>query len=706
MKYITRKRNILVKKHSRKKIYRKKHGSRKTFRGGDVKDDEGFIVEIDKFNTPINNSLDFENAKIFLNNFIFNDGFISKHLENDPVTLRNFLHSSNTIKLYSGDETKFDTLVENLIEKNMNLFLRLYKLIEPKSHKEFIKNLYKSETPINIESREGKLVDTMAGGVKEVQRHPPISDLRNTFLNVINYGIYAVLAVPMDTARVSVAEEETRQQGAGREKGRVRRQQEAAAREGSSRTRRASAREVAAREAVHTKIRASAREAAAREAAAREAAAREEAAREEAATREEAAAREEAAREEAAAAAAAVAAALAEEDRLLHGPLDIIIAGINIDDYRRFVVTFNQDGTLFSFISKISTDNEYIAKYLYEVNLYNQLRPLIHPPGQLENFYGWNHKKNVIIPSSGAEIRIILDFGIGSEGRYKFRKAINLRNYTTPANLLLNGFGPPKTSINWCAMHGVYTRTHSSFDLAIKQPHIDNRIITIVKGLNLIFNNLLYFYTNAGFIHCDFKLDNMLVNLTPAMDDIDGALMFDLDMSAIVPGFVAGMTRDALDLLPLSIEPLNYTDGPTFNNYLRIPYDIVPIVTAGFCHFWDIYLAAFSFRRTFGTTPADLVIFKNIFIALTLNAENFLHPNNIFAFCCKLIHFKPLNLLNGWEGVNFFNTIQHVINISRVMYDNLTAMEKIVIRWIWNQVNNCPGLEQNMTNRLIINLAW
>ena len=120
------------KKHIKNHI--KKH--KKIYKGG-VKETDGFIIQVDDFNMPVENSLDYENAEIFLTNFLFNDNFIKTYLEKDTESLLTFLKSPE-IKLYSGDEEQLDNLIEELISKNMNSFLKLYKIVDPKSYEEFI----------------------------------------------------------------------------------------------------------------------------------------------------------------------------------------------------------------------------------------------------------------------------------------------------------------------------------------------------------------------------------------------------------------------------------------------------------------------------------------------------------------------------------------------------------------------------------------
>jgi hypothetical protein len=667
----------------RKKIYRKKtktyRKKNKTYKGG-VKESDGFIIEIDTLNRPVENSLDFENAEIFLTNFIFNDGFIRKYLENDPKTLINFLNSpnANTIHLYSGDETQFSNLVDNLVEKNMNVFLRLYKLVEPESYEEFIKNLYKSKstttTPYNI---EGRLIDTMAGGVRvgltDADRDwqapaapapvPAFADypaalplfpearddlqvkIVDTFKKLMNYGINvvvmgknAVIDAVMHIAPGAVIDEDFEaMEAAAQAQAQIR--AEAAQAAADARTRN--------RERLRV------------EAAVRAAAQAEEDERERLRALQAAAAQAE------------------------YGPLiPPLAAEIISHDWRRWVVTFNQNGNLNSFISKITTEGEYIKKYNYEANLYRQLRPRINPPGQLEQFYGWNRGNNVPI-YAGSEIRVILDFGLDSGDRFNFKKAINLRHYTEPANL------QGKYQINWGAMHGVYTKTHISFYDAITKSKygIVGNENKIVNGLNKIFDNLLYFYTNAGFIHCDFKLDNMLVNLTPAGTDIDSALMFDLDFSAIVPGFFATTTRTILDRLPVRLNPAIPENGPHFNLYLKMPHPIVS-VTAGFCHFFDCYFAAFSFIGNVSEPICSRIIARLDWRFMNANVP---YSISIFKMCCQLIKMNPVYVGSGnWQGVEF-NTIRQVILINRPTYNTLSVEQKNVIKWIWQQVYNCNG---------------
>ena len=72
---------------------------------------------------------------------------------------------------------------------------------------------------------------------------------------------------------------------------------------------------------------------------------------------------------------------------------------------------------------------------------------------------------------------------------------------------------------------------------------------------------------------------------------------------------------------------------------------------------------------------------------------------------CFLINKNPINILNGWNGVKF-RTIKDVITISQVDYTALDPRDKVVMKWIWTQVNNCPNLKQYMSIPLAPMLAW
>ena len=60
--------------HKKNKIYKKI--------GGGVNPSDGFIIEIDEDGIPVNNSLDFENAEIYIKNFLFTENYIKTYLLN------------------------------------------------------------------------------------------------------------------------------------------------------------------------------------------------------------------------------------------------------------------------------------------------------------------------------------------------------------------------------------------------------------------------------------------------------------------------------------------------------------------------------------------------------------------------------------------------------------------------------------------------
>jgi hypothetical protein len=613
------------------KTHNKKHNkkyNKKSYKGG-VKEMEGFIIEVDELNMPVENSLDFENAEIFLVNFLFNDNFIKTYLEKDSKSLSIFLKSPE-IKLYSGDETQLDNLIEDLISKNMNLFLKLYKIVDVKSYNVFIKDLYKQPTmkPITIGDKEQELVSVTTGGTGPGDvyinispgKSPNLEDLykieeqgvlkKKLFTavrGVMNFGIH--VAVGVSSTVINIIRQKIQQ---------------------------------APEEAI---------------------------------------------------------------PEAMPAPMP---AAERIVDWseRRHVCVFNVSGTLQPFITKISTDPQFIDSYAYEYSLYDKLRrkPIIKP-NELENFFNFQRTDAVTVYGP-----IIINLDFSMPGGKQLIKPINLRNYTAPNNITMySQFG----RINWCAMNGTFNPLHYDYSVVMDDTSIftiNKKQDKIIKSLSLIFDNLNYFYTTKGFSHCDFKLNNILVRLNESRENIVSAIMFDLDFSIIMPSFVEGKTtRSQLDGLKI---PLNPSNGGRLNNYLNAEMVGLGAFTGGFCHFFDCYFSAMSFF----TTVLNNKIAKDSVINLPWNS-NPLHAINIFKACYLLINLydKEINTINTphyggqWGTLRLENILPVILySIKSEQFVSLSKEQKIVLKWIWKNLRDCDikPFAVNLTNTLNVVLSW
>jgi len=177
MKQSTRHKNKNKNKNKRKYRTRKyikniKNKTRKYYKkGGLGPSDGGFIIEIDEDNIPLNNGLNYLNAKQFIDNFLFTDTFIKTYLEKDPYLQK--LYALNTVdftRLYSGDINDLVDLIQPYFTKDLDKILHIFKLVDPKSQSEFIKNLYKSKAPQRVAMspyRKGIAVSTGGAGSEE-----------------------------------------------------------------------------------------------------------------------------------------------------------------------------------------------------------------------------------------------------------------------------------------------------------------------------------------------------------------------------------------------------------------------------------------------------------------------------------------------------------------------------------------------------------
>lgn len=638
-KYRSTKKHKSIKKHkltkklkkSQHKKYIKKH-HKKIYKGG-VKETDGFIIEVDNLNMPVENSLDYENAEIFLTNFLFNDNFIKTYLEKDSESLLTFLKLPE-INLYSGDEIQLDNLIEELISKNMNTFLKLYKIVDPKSYDEFIKSVYKqpSKTSIITSEKEKELVSVISGGIGsgevDIVISPKSPELEEQGLKkkvftavrgVMNFGVHIALGV--GTSVINVIKQKIQQPP-----------QMTSELESIS---------------------------------------------------------------------------IPEEPTAAPMPAPMPAAERIIDwSQRRHVCVFNVSGTLQQFITKISTDPLFIDSYAYEYNLYEKLRrkPVIKP-NELENFFNYQRKDSKTV--SG---QIIINLEFLMPGGKQFIKPINLRKYTDPNNIqMYTQYG----RINWCAMNGIFNPLHYDYSRIIDNSSIfdiNKRQDKIIKGLTLIFDNLNYFYTIKGFVHCDFKLNNILVRLDPPRENIISAIMFDLDFSTIMPNFIEGETnRPQLDKLKLALNPAK---GGKLNNYLNAESVGLTSFTGGFCHFFDCYFSAISFF----VTVLNNDVAKNSAINLPWN-YNPLHAINIFKTCYLLLKRfdSKLNKINSLDYGGYWGTIKLVnilpvilYNIPQDEFNTFSNEQKIVMKWIWKSLRDCDihPAAIDLINTLNIVLTW
>ena len=155
------------------KVTQKKYKKYKKLMGG-INQSDGFIIEIDEDGIPMNNSLDFENAEIYIKNFLFTEKFIKMYLEPNKAEFAKLISFKyiDYSKLYSGDETKLFNVIEEYTQLYPELFLKIFEIVDPLSYKELI---YKPRTinPIKISPYRSGISVSSGGGTEDNKSSSP-----------------------------------------------------------------------------------------------------------------------------------------------------------------------------------------------------------------------------------------------------------------------------------------------------------------------------------------------------------------------------------------------------------------------------------------------------------------------------------------------------------------------------------------------------
>jgi serine/threonine protein kinase len=99
-------------------------------------------------------------------------------------------------------------------------------------------------------------------------------------------------------------------------------------------------------------------------------------------------------------------------------------------------------------------------------------------------------------------------------------------------------------------------------------------IVRLAKAVDLTLNNIHQAYTDIGFIHGDFKADNVLIETSDDFKNVEHSLIFDLDFATNFP--------NKIDKMPI-------TPQHRINLYLQFKQDKKSSLYKDFIHFWDIY---------------------------------------------------------------------------------------------------------------------
>lgn len=578
-----------------KSIDRKNRNHKHIIKGGAPNSSDGFIIEIDKDNIPVNNSLDFENAEIFIRNFLFTDDFITNYLEKDSDLPNLFSSNIDLSQIYSGDKTKLINLVEDYIAKDINKALKIFKIIDPKSHSGFIKNLYKKEEPTRsylLPSSYKSSISVYGGGGsgpnsnnEEYNFSSINSNLPVSIEPVASFApspVPAPAPAPVDNLLINVV-------------------------------------------------------------------------------------------------VAGVCSVIGAAGKIISNiPMSLLLSR----NYRRHVISYNY-GENRQFVVKISVLKKYIDLYKTEYEMYKLLkddRYIEDPPAcLLENVFNF-HNETADFDFYEDPVIVTLNFTYGG---IELKKNIDLNNCVDDAYDEAD-FGNNK--INWGALIGVYNPLHIDFrDIIVKSSYknINTNSDKIKTALELIFNNLECFYIRAGLLHCDFKTDNILIELDSMRSNIVGAYMFDLDRSYKIPRYFYDKYTIRKSLDDKKISPFVYEYSgklQKINNF-----------TAGFLHFFDCYMAALTLIDNVNKNPVTIIQVDNAVNAMVWKSDP-AHSINLFKVSYELIKISGITshrIVNDWDNLEFDRISSIIINAyneDRYPEDSELPKDK-TFKWICNYLN-------------------
>lgn len=654
--------------HKKNKIYKNL--------GGGVNPSDGFIIEIDEDGIPVNNSLDFENAEIYIKNFLFTENYIKTYLEPNKAEFAELVSFTylDYGKLYSGDETKLFNVIEEYTRLYPELFLKIFAIIDPLSYKEL---LYKSDTttPLTISPYRSGISVSSGGGrgdddkssspyvfsslsplsdEDEIQPAVPVpaalvpapasdddyvivppADLLPPLNQPDKKNIIGVLCLSVFALFKPVPKKII-----NRERNPV-----------------AAAPAVpavpvpvpAAPALVPMPI-----------------------------PKPKPAAPVTSAVTFAVPAPAPAAAANA------------ILATLSKSE-RRHVITFNFVSMVKQFICKLSVNPTYLKHYEREYNTYTSLRKTlieqgVGPDNILENFFRWQKETTPFIKP----VPINLNFTTGGSPIYK---KINLIDNVTnlDVDIAKNIVPIIGNKITWGSLNGTYNPRHIDLSRIIQSVmyiEINTNLNKIKTGLQLIFNNLYLFYIITGFIHCDFKTDNILVEINDAVTDVTKSLLFDLDLSFQISEemykydskMAISDNRKKLDnIMVLSI----------INVYLKIEDPSkTKTISYGFLHFFDCYFAALTLIAD-AYNHGNLSIVDEAVKSMEWNPTDPYHSINIFKTCYDFIRaagiVTPHLNTSHWINLNFDNVsaVMSPVNPrTKALFPTFPEPKKMVYRWI------------------------
>ena len=343
------------------------------------------------------------------------------------------------------------------------------------------------------------------------------------------------------------------------------------------------------------------------------------------------------------------------------------------------------------FICKLSVNPTYLKHYEREYNTYTSLRKTlieqgVGPDNILENFFRWQKETTPFIKP----VPINLNFTTGGSPIYK---KINLIDNVTnlDADIAKNIVPIIGNKITWGSLNGTYNPRHIDLSRIIQSVmyiEINTNLNKIKTGLQLIFNNLYLFYIITGFIHCDFKTDNILVEINDAVTDVTKSLLFDLDLSFQLSEDT--YKYDSKMAISDNRKKLDNIMVPSIINvYLKIEDPSkTKTISYGFLHFFDCYFAALTLIAD-AYNHGNLSIVDEAVKSMEWNPTDPYHSINIFKTCYDFIRAAGIVTphLNAfkWINLNFDNVsavMSPVNSRTKALFPTFPEAKKMVYRWI------------------------
>jgi hypothetical protein len=234
------------------------------------------------------------------------------------------------------------------------------------------------------------------------------------------------------------------------------------------------------------------------------------------------------------------------------------------------VVIMNRQGVARKHVIKITVNPMYFQEYLDEAQKYNDLRAS-SPGSQIAEFYD---ARRITARYQGG--RYLTNITIGSN-TFQFNDIRELVHMNSIQRHCHNEFLHNNDIILTYISGNYYPNILSLWDFV---PKAHGRIPQLTNAIELTLTNIHNVYTDAGFVHCDMKIDNVLIDTTHNFRRAARSLIFDLDFSMIM-GRTSNVVLD---------------DTHNVNAYLQIRVNGTNRLCKAFLHFFDIYMCSLSMQ--------------------------------------------------------------------------------------------------------------